>query len=193
MQVRGQIRNDYIYIVPIRVSNDLNPTGEGPIPVVQFPTNNGFVGGNANYFVRWTPESRQYTLFRFTDTTLNFFVASGVPLNSVDVNPGSNEIGFELSLDQLVTNPANVAGLQSVQINFLTMNRLLDASSGSNRFFDALGDTRSLIDLNQPVRIPLNTAGIYDNNRFNLLEPPDADVVDPDLDIVNWSVEVRRQ
>jgi hypothetical protein len=193
MQVRGEIRTDYVYIIAIRTSTDLNPTGDGPVPVIQFPTNNGFVAGNANYFVRWTPETRQYTLFRFTDATLNFNQPVGVPINTVDVTPGSRTLGFELSLEQLVTTPNTSSQLQSLQVNFLTMNRLLDSASGSSRILDALGDTRQLLQLNQPVRIPLATSNLYDNARFANLEPIDSDCPDPDLDISDWSIEVRRQ
>jgi hypothetical protein len=73
------------------------------------------------------------------------------------------------------------------------MNRLSDVSAGSSRIIDALGDTRIVTQLNQPVRILLATAGIYDNSRFGFLEPLDADTPDPDLDIMDWSIEVRRQ
>jgi hypothetical protein len=193
MQVRGEIRTDYVYIIAIRRSTDLNPTGDGPIPVIQFPTNNGFVAGNANYFVRWAPETRQYTLFRFTDSTLNFNTPVGVPINTIDVTPGSKTLGFELSLEQLVDTPNTSNQLQSLQVNFLTMNRILDGSSGSSRIIDALGDTRQILELNQPVRIPLATSNLYDNARFGNLEPLDADCPDPDLDIADWSIEVRRQ
>jgi hypothetical protein len=73
------------------------------------------------------------------------------------------------------------------------MNRLLDSASGSSRILDALGDTRQLLQLNQPVRIPLATSNLYDNARFANLEPIDSDCPDPDLDISDWSIEVRRQ
>jgi hypothetical protein len=193
MQMRGEIRSDYVYIFAIRTSTDLNPTGDGPIPVIQFPTNNGFVAGNADYFVRWSSESRQYTLYKFTDSTLNFNTPIGVPINTVDVSPGSRTLGFELSLEQLVATPGTSNQLQSLQVNLLTMNRILDSSSGSSRIIDALGDTRRLLELNQPVRIPLATSAIYDNARFANLEPLDSDCPDPDLDISDWSIEVRRQ
>lgn len=190
---RGQIRNDYVYIIPIRTSVELNPVGDGPVPVVSFPTNNGFVAGNVNYFVRWTPDAQQYTLYRFTDASLSFFSPVGIPLNSTPVFPGSRTLQFELSGEQLVTTPGTSNNLQALQVNFLTMNRLLDSTSGSTRVIDALGDTRQILQLNQPVRIPLATSSLYDNSRFAFLEPVDSDCPDPDLDIVDWSIEVRRQ
>lgn len=193
MEVRGQIRSDYIYIIAIRTSTDVNPIGDGPVPVVAFPTNNGFVAGNVNYFVQWSPDTQQYTLYRFTSADASFFTPAGIPINSVPVTGGGRRLQFELSAEQLVTTAGTSNTLQSLQVNFLTMNRLLNASAGSSRIIDALGDTRLITELNSPVRIPLATSGIYDNNRFALLEPPVADCPDPDLDISDWSIEVRRQ
>ena len=77
------------------------------------------------------------------------------------------------------------------------MNRV-SQSSGTNRVIDALGDTRLASEINNYVKIPLTTSGTYDNSRFNLIEPTSADNLttdcpDPDLDIVDWSIEVRRQ
>ncbi len=193
MTVDGEVRSDYVYIIAIRTSTLLNPTDDGPLPAISFPTNNGFVTGNANYFVRWTPETRQYTLYKFTDASLSFFTPIGVPINSVDVLPGSKTLGFELSVNQLADTPADALLLQSVQVNFLTMNRILDASSGSSRIIDCLGNNANIGELNSPVRIPLATSALYDNARFSFLEPTTADAIDPDLDIRDWSIEVRRQ
>ena len=193
MTVRGQIRNDYVYVFPIRTSVDPNPTGDGPIPVLQFPSANGFVAGTVQYFVLWTPDTQQYTLYKFTDSTLTFYNAVGTPLNPVDVTPGSRTLGFELSLDQLVDTPGTSNTLQVLQVNFLTMNKRLDQSNGSSRIIDCLGNTNLLTDFNEPVKIPLATTGTYDNARFNFLEPLDPDCPDPDLDISDWSVQVNRQ
>lgn len=193
MEVRGQIRSDYIYIVAIRTSTEVNPIGDGPVPVVSFPTNNGFVAGNVNYFVQWSPDTQQYTLYRFTSADASFFTPSGIPINSVPVTGGGRRLQFELSAEQIVTAAGTSNTLQSLQVNFLTMNRLLNASAGSSRIIDALGDTRLITELNSPIRIPLATSGIYDNNRFSFIEPLVSDCPDPDLDISDWSIEVRRQ
>ncbi len=193
MSIDGQVRSDYVYIFAIRTSTDLNPTTEGPLPVVAFPTNNGFLTGNATHFVRWTPETRQYTLYKFTDTSLSFYNAVGIPLNSVDVTTGSKTLGFELSINQLADNPTDAKALQSIQVNLLTMNRLLDPSSGSSRIIDSLGNNQNIAEINSFVRIPLATSQVYDNSRFSFLEPATQDTNDPDLDIRDWSIEVRNQ
>jgi hypothetical protein len=193
MTVRGQIRSDYVYVFPIRTSTDPNPIGDGPIPTLQFPTSNGFVEGHVQYFVLWTPDTQQYTLYKFTDSTLTFYNAVGTPLNPIDVTPGSRTLGFELSLEQLVDTPGTSKQLQVLQVNFLTMNKRLDQSNGSTRIIDCLGNTNLLTDFNEPVKIPLATTGLYDNARFNFLEPLEPDCPDPDLDISDWSVQVNRQ
>ena len=193
MTVRGQIRSDYVYVFPIRTSVDPNPVGDGPIPVLQFPATNGFVAGNVQYFVLWTPDTQQYTLYKFTDSSLTFYNAVGTPLNPIDVTQGSRTLGFELSLTQLVDAGVDPNTLNVLQVNFLTMNKKLDQSNGSTRLIDCLGNTNLQTDFNEPVKIPLTTTGTYDNARFNFLEPLDPDCPDPDLDISDWSVQVNRQ
>lgn len=199
MTVSGQIRSDYVYIVAIRVSNDLNPTGTGPQPVVTYPSANGFVAGGATHFVRWDPlQSRSYTLYRFSDPSdgtttdgLTSYVAVGIPITQTDVTEGSRKISFELSTRQLADTVATASALQSVRVNFLTMNRIA-LESGSGRVFDGLGDTRTVNEINTYFQFPINTSGTYSNARQAELEPT-GDVQDPDLDISDWSVEVRRQ
>jgi hypothetical protein len=73
------------------------------------------------------------------------------------------------------------------------MNRLLDPSSGSTRIIDSLGNNQNLAEINSFVRIPLATSQVYDNSRFSFLEPSTSDTNDPDLDIRDWSIEVRNQ
>lgn len=193
MTVKGEINPNYVYVFPIRTSLDPNPVGDGPIPTLQFPTANGFVQGNVQYFVLWTPDTQQYTLYRFRDTSLVFFDQVGTPINTVDVTAGSRTLGFELSMEQLVTTPGTSDQILAIQANFLTMNKKLDQGNGSTRIIDCLGNTNLQTEFNEPVKIPLTTTGLYDNTRFNFIEPLNADCQDPDLDIDDWSIEVRRQ
>ena len=193
MTLKGEVNPNYVYVFPIRTSLVSNPVGDGPIPTLQFPTANGFVQGNVDYFVLWTPDTQQYTLYRFTDSTLTFFTAIGVPLNVLEVTTGTKTLGFELSMEQLVTDPGTSNLVLAIQANFLTMNKKLDQGNGSTRIIDCLGNTNLQTDFNEPVKIPLTTTGLYDNIRFNFLEPLEVDCRDPDLDIEDWSIEVRRQ
>lgn len=197
--VAGEIRPDYVYIVGLRVSEETNPIGVGPQPVVTYPSANGFVAGGATHFVRWDPlQSRAYVLYRFTDPSdgqtsegLTAWREVGIPITQTDVTTGGRTLQFELSTRQLADTVEGAGRLQSIQVNFLTANRIA-TQSGSNRIIDALGDTRLETEINQFVRIPLVTSGTYDDTRFNDLEP-EGDTPDPDLDIVDWGIEVRRQ
>lgn len=189
LRVQGQIRSDYVYIVALRPSVDLNPTTQGPIPVIAPPWGNGFVAGGVTHFVRWDPlQSPRFIIYKFLNANLLDFFQVGVPINYVEVGPNDKELKFEIDLSQLVTNPLDQ---QSIQVNFLTMNRIPSGTGGS-KDWDALGDSRLPGEINDYVTIPLRTAGVYDNARFNDLEPSN-DAPDPDLEITDFRIEVRLQ
>ncbi len=202
-RVAGQIRPDYVYIVAIRTSTDLNPdTINGPIPVITYPNANGFVAGQPTHFILYDPTlARPFIIRRFLPTTdpgnpvdLTKWTDVGVPINYGDVGAGTRELTFEITLDQIADNHAAALLLRTLQVNILTMNRV-STGTGTGRIIDSLGDNRTVNGINQFIKIPLNSSRIYDNQFFNLLEPPsDApssiDCLDPDLDLTDFSVEV---
>lgn len=198
MTVSGTIRTGqepggtgipYIYMVAMRTSNDEVPTTQGPIPVIGPPWGNGFVAGNATHYVWWDPTaSSDYLLYRFVDTSLNNSVITGVPISVENVGVGSRRIRFELLLTQLAPTVADAEALRSIQVNFLTMDRI--PQSGTQKDWDALGDGRIPSQVNEFVRIPLGRNGIYNNLTTAGLEPT-GDQPNPELDISDWSVEVR--
>lgn len=178
----------YIYMVALRLSELDNPTDQGPIPVIAPPWGNGFVAGQATHFVWWDPTAANpYTVYRFQDALLNNYVAIGLPVNSVSVPSGGNTLQFELSLDQLQGVLPSGSAPRSLQVNFLTMDRL--GTTQGSKLWDALGDGRTA-QVNQPITIPLRTSGLYNNERAGQIEPR-GDQPNPDLDIVDWSVQVR--
>jgi hypothetical protein len=190
MTMNREVNPNYVYIVALRPSMDPNPTEQGPVPVVGPPWGNGFVAGTVTHFVRWDPvQSPNYIIWAFRDENLIEYFQIGVPINYVDVLPGGRTIQFEIDLRQIAPSLEAALAFQSLQVNFLTMDRVPQGGTGT-KTWDALGDSRLPSELNQWVTIPLRTAGLYDNARFQQLEPPN-DVADPDLDIVDWSVEVR--
>ena len=189
-RVAGEIRNQYVYIVALRPSLEATPPTQGPIPVIAPPWGNGFVAGGVTHFVRWDPfQSPRFLVYAFRDLNLLDFFQTGTPINVVDVNPGDKTIQFELELSQLA--PVNTDQYQSIQVNFLTMDRVPQGTTGS-KVWDALGDGRLPGQVNEYISVPLRTSGLYDNARFGGLEPPN-DTIDPDLDITDFSVEVRSQ
>jgi len=193
MAQNGVINPNYIYMVALRPSNESNPPEVGPIPVIAPPWGNGFVAGDVSHFVQWANVlSPKYQLFEFRPgTDLIEYRSIGVPVLFTDVTVGSDFIEFELNLDQLADVPADALNFQSLQINFLTMDRIPQGSIGSKNW-DALGDGRLSTSVNSPITVPLRISGTYNNqtNQFTDLEPV-GDVLDPDLDIAEWSVEVR--
>ncbi|HZH98845.1 MAG TPA: hypothetical protein VEX38_07720 [Fimbriimonadaceae bacterium] len=192
MTVQGEINRNYVYIVALRPSADPNPPEQGPIPVVAPPWGNGFVAGNVTHFVRWDPlQSPNYLIYQFRNQSLIEYFATGVPINYVDVQQGAKAIRFEIDLNQIAANQQVAESFQSLQVNFLSMDRVPQGDTGS-KTWDGLGDSGLPLGVNQWVTIPLRTTGTYDNRRFNDLEPVN-DTAIPDLDISNWSVEVRAQ
>lgn len=192
LKVSREIRPGYIYMVALRPSTDQNPPEQGPIPVIAPPWGNGFVAGTVTHFVMWSVnQSPRYLVYEFRPgTNLIEYFQKGVPVTYLDVSTGDKTLKFEIDLTQIAPDAATAATYQSVQVNFLTMDRIPQGSGGSKNW-DALGDGRLPSEVNTPIVIPLRTSGIYDNTRFLNLEP-EGDMNDPDLDLVDFSVEVKK-
>jgi hypothetical protein len=199
MTVAGHIKDGsvqgespYIYIIAVNPSTDLFPTVSGPKPVVAQPWGNGFVAGGATHFIQYAlGQVGPYTVYEFTTPALDQFAATGVPINTVSPGPNGTTLEFEIDLSQITPNGTLTSDLQSVLVNFLTMNRRPQGGDTGQKLWDALGDGHDPNTVNDYVRIPLTSSRIFTNSDFQDLEVP-GDVPDPDLDIVNWSVEVRR-
>jgi hypothetical protein len=179
----------FVYMVALRLSTSDNPTDQGPIPIIAQPWGNGFVAGNATHFVWWDPtqSSSQYTLYKFQDATLQQWFATGIPVNVDLIGTGERVLRFELDLAQLEPDPLARDLLRSVQVNFLTMDRIPQV--GTTKAWEALGDGRLPSEVNQWITIPLRNSGIYTNQRSGEIEPR-GDQPDPSLDLTDWSVEV---
>lgn len=190
MTMDGPINPGFVYIVALNPSTLESPITQGPIPVIAPPWGNGFVAGGVTYFVRWdTAQSPHFLIYQFRDGQLIDYFERGVPVNYLEVGAGDKTIQFEIDLAQIASSTAEADTFQSVQVNFLTMDRVPQGTSG-DKFWDALGDGRLPTEINEFVNIPLRTSGTYDNRRFQDLEPR-GDAPDPALDIIDWSVEVR--
>jgi hypothetical protein len=193
MTTAAPINPNYVYIVAIHASEDVNPTTQGPIPIISQPWGNGFVAGTVDLFVRWDPlTSPNYLIYRFQDVNLTQYIQVGVPINSTPVNTGDNKIQFELDINQIASSVPQAALLKSLQVNFLTMNRVPQGTDPGSKVYDALGNTQDPTQINDFVVIPLDQPGVFNNARFSNLEPT-GDTPDPALDITDWSVEVRSQ
>ncbi len=177
----------YVYIIALKLNTDENPTTDGPWPVVS-PGGNGFVAGGCTHYILWNPlASPQYQIWQFNDTTLNqsFFV--GTPVNYQTLGQTDRTMSFEINLSQLVP-AAQVDSIKSVQVNFLSMNNT--NVSGGGRVWDALGDSTITTQVNSPFLVRLRANQTFTNANQGSVEPR-GDCPDPDLDITDWSVEVR--
>lgn len=185
----GESGLPYIYIFALRLSTDPNPIDDGPLPVVR-PSGNGFVAGNCTHYILWNPLAfPEYQIFKFLDPELNQSVQTGIPINYLQIGEGGNTLQFEIDMSQLV--PAgDVDTIKSIQVNFLTMNNT--NTGGGPRLWDALGDSRFPGEINSYFTFQLDFSDLFTNQNTGNVEPQ-GDVVDPDLDIVDWSIEVRLQ
>jgi len=194
MTIVGALNPNYVYIVALNPSTDLNPTTTGPVPVVAPPWGNGFVAGGCTYFVQWVPtQSPDYGIFQFTDSTLNNFVQTGIPVTYVDPQTGGHVLNFTLDLSQIAGSVDVANQYQSLQVNFLTMDRTPRGSSGGSKNWDALGDGNNPAQINDYITIPLRVDGTYNNAYYGGIEPV-GDVVsdgDPALDISDFSIQVQ--
>lgn len=190
LQFDREISRNYVYVVAINPSTADNPTVQGPIPVIAPPWGNGFVAGNATHFVGFNfLVPGQFNIYRFRDAALNNYEFVGVPVATEDVLPGANRLRFEINLAQIAQSQAEAESFRSLQVNLLSMDRV--PQSGTGKVWDALGDGRLPSQINSPVVVSLRTSRIYTNASFFDLEPR-SDCADPDLDLVDFTIEVRR-
>lgn len=189
--VEGKINRDYIYIVAICASKEVNSLQEnGPLPIVEYPSSNGFVGGKCTHYVEWKyTNTPPFELYKFIDHTLKTKRFIGSPDVFDPIEPGSKKISFELTTDQLAQGSTITAEeIKSLKVNFLTMNRLY-----LNENDDKIGDSLGGTDPTQSawINVPLNANMVYDN-AFYGYKKPSGNIPDPNLKITDFSVEVTQ-
>ncbi|MFN4033631.1 MAG: hypothetical protein ACK4ME_08465 [Fimbriimonadales bacterium] len=190
VQVAGRIRLDYHYFVLFNLSND--PTGQaGPVPVVAPPWGNGFAAGAFTHFMRFDniQPAGGYALYRvLPDTNLSVFEYLGAPRFSEPVGAESNRLRFEIDLTRLIPNLIDAQQMRFIQLNIIATDRVpLDPNDLTPKVVDALGDPA--LGVSQYLNLRIDQNRIVRNADTNL--EPRGDAPDPDLDIVDWRVEVR--
>lgn len=208
MTVAGRIKPNYIYVVAIRWAKDPSPFDgdRGPVPVVAAPWGNGIVAGRANVLMKWdSAQFPNYKVFEFTDPIpdgsppvngtayLTNYEEKSIPLNTREIGENDRTIEFTLDMSQIAANSGDIPLIRSLQVNFLTMDRVPLANDPGSKFWDGLGDNDSIFDANDFITFSVDANNIYHNadGIFGGREPT-GDVPDPDLDIVDWSVQVDR-
>lgn len=207
LTVAGQINpSDYYFVI---FNNANNTTGTaGPEPVVAPPWGNGFCAGSATSYVEWTGSQAGdgYAVYSFQPGT-NLQVHPQIAIPPQDTVPGtSSTLQFQIPLSFLATTAVHTSQINYIQINFIATNYIpVNPEDTSPKDFDALGDTLpGQGQLNDWISIPAQIAATYDNANSAVKEPegdeertnggtgqyPFSPIVDPDVDLVNWSVQV---
>jgi hypothetical protein len=208
----------YIYDVAIRATPELNPEDQlAPVPVVASNNPNGRMAGSPTHFVEFdslNPNSAEpFILYRFalqsevpnpSDPTnpinLNSFARTtrGRIVNFQNLSEDPSVLQFDIFVNQLADDDTAARLLTSLQVNFLTMSRL-STGVGGTRALDSIGDNRVPSEFNRYIKIDLRQNGVTDNRTgiTTGIEPTGdiypTGVQDPDLDIVDWSIEVHRE
>lgn len=210
MTMQHQLRSDYFYYVLFNVNNKTGPPGQtvtAPIPVVAPPYGNGFAAGA---FVAYA----EYHAPQPDPSNVGFYTISpdlltpayqGVPQNASVQNNGATLV-FQIPLSRLASAAGvDVSAVTSLQINFVSTNVVpLPTDTIQTKYFDALGNPFNGT-VNSPITISsLTQARIYRNTDPTNTTPETsgdvaqsnssggfASVTEPDLDITDWTVEVR--
>jgi hypothetical protein len=208
----------YIYDVAIRATPEVNPEDQfAPVPVVASNNPNGRMAGSPTHFVEFdslNPQSAEpFVLYRFatqqevpnpSDPTnpinLNSWTRStrGRITNFQDLDSDPSVLQFDIFVNQLADTDDAARLLNSLQVNFLTMSRLATNGGEGPRVIDSIGDNRVPSEFNRYIKIDLRQDGVTNNTSgiTSGIEPSEdlypSGVTEPDLDIVDWSIEVHR-
>lgn len=185
MTVAGEIDPTYHYYVAFDTSGTPTP---GPLPVVGSPWGNGWGTGNiTNYVVydRLQPQGG-YAVYRIVPgTNLLGNVLVGPPLSSILPVAGTNKLSFTIDLGQLVTPTTTLDQISLINVNFITTDILpLSPDFPGPKYYDGLGERG-----NDFVTISINTDQTYSNSQSNIERAGDVPL--PNLDIVDWSIEIQ--
>lgn len=192
-RVAGQIRPDYYYF--ILLDNDADFVGvNGPVPPVAPPWGgNGFATGSFQRFVEYNNALPfgGFLLYSVLDPErLQVFQALGPPLEA-SVSADRKSVRVVIDFASVALDGQDPADIRVLQVNIIATDRTpKDPSDTSLKMWDALGDSRQFP--NAYLTLLTDTDRVLRNTDTNL--EPEGDVVngnDPDLDIVDWQIEVR--
>ncbi len=186
MTVDGDIDPTMYYYVAFDTSGSTTP---GPIPIAGIPWGNGWGTGNITSYVLFDQFQPQgYGVYRFQPGSLTDTVFVGTPITYSTPPHGANRLQFAVSLEQIIPPGIDANTIDTININFITTNlRPLDPNTPvSNRYYDALGSRG-----NDFITISVRNSQTYSNSRTLIEDAGDVRV--PNLDIVDWSVEVQKR
>lgn len=185
MTVAGEINSNYHYYVAFDTTGATTP---GPLPVVAPPWGNGWGTGNITHYVVYDALQPQggYGVYRIpSGTDLLGQVYVGPPV-SVSIPPaGANKLQFTIDLSQLASTDIPADDIDVVNINFITTDKIpLDPNTPIQKYYDGLGQIG-----NDFIQISVRTNQSYSNVTANIEDRGDVPL--PDLDIIDWTIEVQ--
>jgi hypothetical protein len=216
LKVAGRINaqyGTYFFMINTEPFNTGVPINE-PIPIVAPPWGNGIAEGRYNYFVVWSSDfPNDYRLYRVDPDNLQNYqfigrpVASTLPnIDDTAVGESTRTIRFEILLSQILPTaalPDQV--IDTIRFNYITTDKWGVLSPQDSKRWDALGNS-NIGDINKAIILDIRQDKIVNNTNRNpdpSSPEPEGDVTlsgpngqmenitVPDLDIVDWQVEVR--
>lgn len=192
-RVAGQIRADYHYFILIDNDSDLLGV-DGPVPPIAPPWGgNGFATGSFRYFVEHNGALpfNGFVLYKVLEPDrLQVFQPLGPPIEA-SVSPDGKSLRAVIDFASIALEGQDPADIRVLQINIIATDRTpKDPTDTSLKMWDALGDSRQ--SPNSYLTIQTDIDRVLRNADTNM--EPTGDVVngnDPDLDIVDWQIEVR--
>ncbi|MBI2841954.1 MAG: hypothetical protein HYX78_00985 [Armatimonadetes bacterium] len=185
MTVAGEVDPNYHYYVAFDTSGTPTP---GPLPVVGSPWVNGWGTGNITNYVVYDQLQPQggYGVYRFVPgTNLLGTVYVGPPISSVTPPAGANKLQFTIDVSQLATDTLAADDIDLVNINFITTDVVpIDPNFPGPKYYDGLGQSGSDF-----LSISIKTNQTYTNSQSNIESAGDVPL--PNLDIIDWTIEVQ--
>jgi hypothetical protein len=190
LTVAGVISPDNFYFLALDFSND-NSTG--PLPIFGPPWGNGWGTGAITHYVRI--HGNQAEVYRIQpNTNLLQSVFLGRPFDfQIPVNGSTASV--RLDLDTLVLGSSSI---DMVNVNYITTDQVnVDPRFTGPKLVDGFG-----ADGTRYLTIPIRTSRVFTNHDFGAPLEPAGDVLlvpdhvpanAPNLDIVDWQIEVRIQ
>ncbi len=192
MTMQQPVNPGFVYVMALNPSTILNPTTQGPIPVIAPPWGNGIVSGNCQYLIIWNLNNltgQMAQIYTIPTPNAEPIATAYVPISFSQSADGLT-LTAEITTPEIAPSATVAQTYQSLQVNFLTMSIIPTPQYSGTRIEDALGNQSSANSINSWITVPLNTSGTYNNARYGGdLASPNW-VSDPTLDIVNFSVQV---
>lgn len=210
----------YYYFCLINLTD--NATDAGPVPVVGQPWGNGFAAttqsdaqgfvgyvlynrfqGQGGYGLYSAPRNANDEYLPAPQVPFPQFVPLGQPDSYRTPQLGEARLTFQVDLNRLKEDTDATTLPAFVQVNFITTDRIPNnPDDNPPKLWDALGASTVTGTLNYFVTLPTAQNVIRSNTDIiGEAQEPSNDVRDrtgplidePNLDIVDWSVEIRRQ